>query len=58
VVNGWRPHFAACGVTDADLDSLAERIDGEQLLRQRQTFNPADHATPTLAQRRRSPFAK
>jgi serine/threonine-protein kinase HipA len=58
VVNGWRPHFAACGVTDADLDSLAERIDGEPLLGQRQTFHPADYASLTQAQRRRSPFAR
>jgi serine/threonine-protein kinase HipA len=57
-VNGWRRHFAACGVTTADLDSLAERIDGEHLLRQRQTFHPADYASLTQAQRRRSPFAR
>lgn len=56
VVNGWRKHFAACGVTKADMDSLAERIDGEALLGQRQTFEPADYATPIRAPRRRSPF--
>ena len=58
VVDGWRKHFAACGVSDADIESLAERIDGDQLLGQRQTFNPADYAAPTRAPRRRSPFAK
>jgi serine/threonine-protein kinase HipA len=58
VVDGWRQHFAACGVAQADLESLAERIDGDQLLGQRQTFNPADYAAPTRALRRRSPFAK
>lgn len=52
VVNGWRPHFEACGVSKADLESLAERIDGAQLLGQRQTFNPADHATRTRPLRR------
>ena len=57
VVGGWRKHFAECGVSDADLDSLAERIDGDQLLGQRQSFNPADYATPARL-RRRSPFAK
>lgn len=57
VVDGWRKHFAQCGVSHADLESLAERIDGDQLLGQRQTFNPADFATPVRA-RRRSPFAK
>ena len=56
VVNGWRAHFAACGVSAADLASLAERIDGEQLLGQRQNFNAADYANPKR-QRRRSPFA-
>ena len=58
VVDGWRKHFAACGVSDADIESLAERIDGDQLLGQRQTFNPADYAAPTRPPRRRSPFAK
>ena len=58
VVDGWRKHFAKCGVAKADLESLAERIDGEQLLGQRQTFNPADYATRVRAPRRLSPFAK
>jgi len=58
VVDGWREHFAACGVTDADLESLAERIDGDQLLAQRQSFNPADHAAQPRPPRRRSPFAR
>lgn len=57
VVDGWRKHFEACGVADTDLESLAERIDGDKLLGQRQTFNPADYAAPTRAPRRRSPFA-
>lgn len=55
-VEGWREHFAACGVTSSDLDSLAERIDGEPLQNQRRTFNPADYAT-VRARKRRSPFA-
>lgn len=58
VVDGWRQHFAACGVSAADVQSLAERIDGDPLLGQRQTFNPADYTTPARAPRRRSPFAK
>jgi len=57
VVDGWRKHFAQCGVSNADLESLAERIDGAQLLGQRQAFNPADYASP-VRPRRRSPFAK
>lgn len=55
VVDGWRKHFAGCGVCDADLESLAERIDGEQLLGQRLGFNPADYAA-VVRPRRRSPF--
>jgi serine/threonine-protein kinase HipA len=58
VVDGWRQHFAGCGVTQADLDSLAERIDAEPLLSQRRTFNPVDHETPTRSPRRRSPFTR
>jgi serine/threonine-protein kinase HipA len=56
VVDGWRMHFAACGVAQADLESLAERIDGAPLLGQRQGFNPADYAGPKRATRRRGPF--
>jgi len=58
VVDGWRPHFAACGVADADLESLAERIDGPPLREQRRSFDPANHAAHTRARRRRSPFAR
>jgi serine/threonine-protein kinase HipA len=57
VVDGWRTHFAACGVSHADLESLAQRIDGDQLLAQRQTFTAADYAAPARA-RRKSPFTK
>ena len=56
-VDGWREHFAACGVTNSDLQSLAERIDGEALQGQRRAFNPADYAT-ARAPKRRSPFAR
>lgn len=56
VVDGWRKHFAACGVSDADLNSLSERIDAEPLLGQRRTFNLADYAS-SVRPRRRSPFA-
>lgn len=58
VVNGWRKHFAACGVSNADLDSLAERIDGDQLLGQRETFSPADYSPHARRPRHRGPFAK
>jgi serine/threonine-protein kinase HipA len=56
-VDRWREHFAACGVTNSDLQSLAERIDGDTLQGQRREFNPADYAT-ARAPKRRSPFAR
>ena len=56
VVDGWREHFAACRVTASDIQSLAERIDGELLLGQRRAFKPEDYAA-TRAPRRPSPFA-
>jgi serine/threonine-protein kinase HipA len=58
VVNGWRAHFAAAGVSEADIESLAQQIDGEPLLHQRQGFDPAAHTGPTGRKRPRSPFAK
>jgi serine/threonine-protein kinase HipA len=57
VIDGWREHFAACGVTNSDLESLAARIDGDPLRGQRRAFNPADHAT-VRTPKRRSPFAR
>ncbi len=38
VIDGWQAHFKACGVTDLDVASLAERIDGSELLAMRQNF--------------------
>jgi serine/threonine-protein kinase HipA len=35
VVNTWQQHFAAVGVSEEDIESLALRIDGEGLLGQR-----------------------
>jgi serine/threonine-protein kinase HipA len=58
VVDGWREHFAGCGVTEADLDSLAERIDGQLLLGQRRAFDPMVHAAPIGGVRRRNPLSR
>ena len=57
VVDAWRQHFAACGVTQADLDSLAERIDGDAQLGQRRGFNPGDYAAAVRRPRRRGAFS-
>jgi serine/threonine-protein kinase HipA len=58
VVDGWRAHFASCGVTPGDLESLAERIDGEPLLGQRRAFRAADYAARARPPRRRRPFSQ
>jgi serine/threonine-protein kinase HipA len=56
VVDGWQKHFKSCGVTDSDIASLAERIDGEVLLPQRRKFRAEDY--PSKAPKtRRSPFS-
>lgn len=36
VVDGWRAHFKACGVRDADVEMLAAQVDREGLVRQRE----------------------
>jgi len=58
VVNGWQEHFAACGVTQGDLASLAERIDGEPLLAQRRGFNAADFSAPARSARGKGAFGR
>jgi serine/threonine-protein kinase HipA len=54
VVDGWKDHFDACGVTGADIDNLSDRIDGH-LLDLRRAFTPKDHAARSTRRRRR-PF--
>lgn len=57
VVGGWRAHFRSCGVTPADVDSLAERIDGDDLRLQRESFSTQTFAaSPARKTRRRGPF--
>lgn len=58
VVNGWQDHFAQAGVTPRDIDSLAERIDGDELLQQRQGFDPARYPATAARKTRRSPFRR
>lgn len=56
VVDTWREHFTACGVTQADIENLAERIDGTELCGERRGFFPGGYDTaPT--KRRRHPFS-
>lgn len=55
VVDGWREHFARCGATASDIESLAERIDGEPLLSQRRAFNPSGYSMTRASKRGRPP---
>jgi serine/threonine-protein kinase HipA len=58
VVNTWQAHFAQAGVTERDIESLAERIDGEQLLTQRTGFNQARFQFAPARRKRTSPFRR
>jgi serine/threonine-protein kinase HipA len=57
VVNGWQAHFEATGVSTGDILSLAERIDGEDLLNQRTGFDIARYQTAALKRSKKSPFS-
>lgn len=52
VVNSWQKHFAQAGVTARDIESLAERIDGEELLSQRIGFDRAQFQSPPARRKR------
>ncbi len=58
VVNTWRAHFESIGVSKSDLDSLAERLDGDELLSQRQTFDPGQYQSAPIKRRPTSPFRR
>jgi hypothetical protein len=51
-VNTWKSHFAQVGVSPRDIESLAQQIDGDFLLRQRTGFEPECFVLPP----RKSPF--
>jgi serine/threonine-protein kinase HipA len=55
VVDGWKEHFTALGVSPADVEELAQRIDGEELLSQRRGFRVEDYSGAVRTPRR-SPF--
>ena len=55
-VNAWQEHFAQAGVTALDIESLAERIDGEELLSQRIGFDPVRFQTSPAKRKEPSPF--
>lgn len=58
VVNTWQVHFAQAGVTRRDIQSLAERIDGEELFTQRKGFDPTRFQSAPAKRKRTSPFRR
>lgn len=58
VVSSWQAHFAQAGVSARDIESLAERIDGEALLTQRTGFDPARFKAAPARKRRTSAFRR
>ena len=57
-VNTWQAHFAQAGVAERDIESLAERINGEELLAQRTGFDPAGFQSRPAKRARTSPFRR
>ena len=58
IVNGWKEHFASEGVSQGDIESLAEQIDGDELRSQREMFSPGDYAGRPARPRGRNPFGQ
>ncbi|PIQ53261.1 MAG: phosphatidylinositol kinase [Comamonadaceae bacterium CG12_big_fil_rev_8_21_14_0_65_59_15] len=58
VVNTWRAHFANMGVSRNDLQNLAERLDGDELLRQRQSFDVGQYQGTPPKPKPTSPFGR
>ena len=56
VVNTWRTHFDSIGVSTSDLESLAERLEGDELLNQRLTFDAGQYQGEPSKRRPTSPF--
>lgn len=58
VVNTWQEHFAHAGVSERDIGSLAERIDGAELLTQRIDFDQTRFQSAPTRPKRASPFRR
>ena len=58
VVNSWQKHFAHAGVSQRDIESLAERIDGNELLTQRIGFDQNRFQSAPAKRKRASPFRR
>jgi serine/threonine-protein kinase HipA len=58
VVNTWKSHFAELGVSQRDIESLAQQIDGDDLGTQRTHFAPERFGRLAPKKPRKSPFSK
>jgi serine/threonine-protein kinase HipA len=58
VVKTWRTHFASHGVSTSDLDNLAQTLDGEELLSQRQNFDAKQYQVAAAKRKPISPFRR
>jgi serine/threonine-protein kinase HipA len=56
VVNTWQAHFEQAGVTARDIQSLSERIDGEELLSQRLKFGLVRYSLLPARRKKPSPI--
>lgn len=56
VVSAWQEHFEQAGVSGHDIMSLAERIDGEELLTQRTQFDASRLQGVPRKKARKRPF--
>jgi serine/threonine-protein kinase HipA len=57
VVNTWQAHFRSMGVSPSDMESLAQQIDGDDLLNQRQGFDAAKYTSAPAKRARKNPFS-
>jgi serine/threonine-protein kinase HipA len=57
VVNTWQAHFRSMGVSSSDMESLAQQIDGDDLLNQRQGFDAAKYTGASAKRARKNPFS-
>jgi serine/threonine-protein kinase HipA len=55
-VSDWKAHFSAQGMSQRDINSLAQQIDGDYLLTQRMGFSPEQFVKPALKKSRQAPF--
>lgn len=58
VVNTWQAHFRQTGVSQRDIDALAQWIDGEELLQQRASFDVAAYQEAAKRSKKAGPFKR